>query len=85
VAAPHTIFVTDDLVAGLRVRRSTIRREIKAGRLRVSKRAGRYYFRAEWVDDWIAAGEVCPRAPRAAAEPTSADYQPPGRPPGEAA
>jgi len=37
---------------------STIRREVREGRLRVSKRCGRYYLLGEWLLEWIAGGEV---------------------------
>jgi len=46
--------------AALRVRCSegTIRREVRAGRLRVVKLAGRksLRFRAEWIDEWLETG-----------------------------
>lgn len=46
--------------AALRARcaEGTIRREVRAGRLRVVKLAGRksLRFRAEWIDAWLEAG-----------------------------
>jgi hypothetical protein len=42
---------------------STIRRELKHGRLRVAKRAGRYYLLGEWLLSWIREGELQRRRP----------------------
>jgi hypothetical protein len=42
----------------LKLKTSTIRREVKAGRLRVSKRAGRYYLLGSWILEWLAGGEL---------------------------
>jgi hypothetical protein len=52
------IYSVDEAQHFLHLRRSTIRRELREGRLRVSKRAGRYYLLGEWLIDWIRAGEV---------------------------
>jgi hypothetical protein len=66
-AAPvvHTIdarslYFPDTLQAIFRLRKSTIRREWKAGRLRISKRAGRYYVLGEWILEWLRGGEIRP-------------------------
>jgi hypothetical protein len=45
--------------------KDTLGREIRLGRLRASKRGGRYYILGEWLLDWIRQGEVV-RRPRAA-------------------
>jgi hypothetical protein len=37
---------------------STLRREIRLRRLRVAKRAGRYFLLGEWLLEWLRAGEV---------------------------
>jgi hypothetical protein len=42
----------------LGLRRTTLPREIRAGRLRAAKRAGRIFILGEWILEWIAAGEV---------------------------
>jgi hypothetical protein len=44
-----------------RVRKSTIRREWKDGRLRLAKRAGRIYLLGQWAIEWVQGGEVKPR------------------------
>jgi hypothetical protein len=48
-------------VAALRafgLRPSTVRREVGEGRLRVSRRAGRYYVLGAWLREWLEGGEV---------------------------
>lgn len=62
-AAPHVIqptavYTTDQLREALRLKAETLRREVRLGRIRVSRRAGRYYFLGEWVLAWIASGAV---------------------------
>jgi hypothetical protein len=48
--------------------KNTLRREVRLGRLRMSKRAGRNYFLGEWLLEWIRAGEI----KRRRAEPITA-------------
>lgn len=60
---PHTIVPTAiyDLVAAttaIGLSRTALKREIKLRRLRVSRRAGRYFFVGSWLLQWIEAGEV---------------------------
>jgi hypothetical protein len=54
----NAVFTSKELQALLCLKRTTIRREIRAGRLRVSKVAGRYFFLGEWVLEWIRAREL---------------------------
>jgi hypothetical protein len=54
------VYFPDSLQAIFRLRKSTIRREWKAGRLRISKRAGRYYVLGEWLIEWLRGGEIRP-------------------------
>jgi hypothetical protein len=61
VIEPTAIFDSKHLQELLGLRGSTLRREIRERRLRVSKRAGRYFFLGAWVLEWIAAGELKPR------------------------
>jgi hypothetical protein len=63
VKASHTIVPTAvyDLEAAriaLGVMKTTLRREVRLGRLRVTKRAGRYFVLGEWLLEWLRAGEV---------------------------
>jgi hypothetical protein len=55
---PTAVYLRGEVCRLLRVRPSTLRREIAEGRLRVSKRAGRYYFLGEWLLEWLRSGEV---------------------------
>jgi hypothetical protein len=56
--AEHGVYSGEDAIRILRLRKSTIRREVRAGRLRVSKRAGRYYLLGEWLLEWLRGGEL---------------------------
>jgi hypothetical protein len=38
--------------------KATIGREIRLGRLRVSKRAGKYFLMGEWLLQWLRDGEI---------------------------
>jgi len=60
---PHNILSTAvyDLEAArsaLALTRTTLNRELRLGRLRVAKRAGKYFLLGEWLLDWLKAGEV---------------------------
>jgi hypothetical protein len=44
----------------LLLRKSSLRREIREGRLKVCKRCGRYYFLGEQLLDWLRRGELKP-------------------------
>jgi hypothetical protein len=61
-----TVYRPAHLAEGLGVRLSGILREVRAGRLRASRRRGRTMILGAAVLDWIAAGEVRRKAkPRA--------------------
>jgi hypothetical protein len=55
---PHAIFDADSFRRAFRLRLSSLRREVREGRLRVSKRCGKYYILGQWVIDWLEAGEL---------------------------
>jgi hypothetical protein len=55
---PNAIYFVDQAQALLRLTPSTIRREHREGRLRVSKRAGRYYILGKWLIEWLEGGEL---------------------------
>src|SRR5262249_10302036 len=57
----HAVYTVEQLRAALRLRRSTIRREVREKRLRIAKRAGRYYLLGQWVREWLEGGEVRPK------------------------
>jgi hypothetical protein len=63
MSAPHVINPTAAYLLAqaqecLGLRKSTLHREIRQGRLRVSKRAGKYFILGQWLLDWIEGGEV---------------------------
>jgi hypothetical protein len=58
VIMPTAVYTVEEALATLKLRQSTIRREVRARRLRISKRAGRYYLLGEWILEWLRAGEV---------------------------
>jgi len=54
---PAKVFDSDGLCNALGIRRATIAREVRLGRLRVSRRAGRYFFLGSWIIAWLESGE----------------------------
>ena len=60
--APTAVYTADGFQQTFKLRKSTVRREVRSGRLRVAKRAGRYHLLGEWILEWLRAGEV--RRPR---------------------
>jgi hypothetical protein len=55
---PNAVWSLDAFLEDFDVRRSTVRREVKYKRLRVSRRAGKYYLLGRWILEWLEAGEV---------------------------
>jgi hypothetical protein len=58
VIAENGVYAVQDCIEIFRLRKSTIRREVRAGRLRVAKRAGRYFLLGEWLLEWLRGGEL---------------------------
>ncbi len=63
---PHVIVETavyspEEARRALGLKKSTVAREVREGRLKVAKRAGRYYLLGEWLLAWIRSGVVTPR------------------------
>jgi hypothetical protein len=58
VIDPNAVLLAEDVRRLLRLRTSTLRREIRSGRLRVCKRAGRYFFLGQQLLDWLRGGEL---------------------------
>jgi hypothetical protein len=58
VIDPYGVYRVGDAIRIFDLRKSTIRREIREGRLRVSKRAGCYFLLGKWLIEWIEAGEL---------------------------
>ena len=57
VIHPTAVYQVSHVREMLRLRQSSLRREIREGRLRVCKRCGRYYFLGEQLLDWLRGGE----------------------------
>src|SRR5262249_26475628 len=55
---PNGIYFLDQAQSILRLRKSTIRREHREGRLRIARRAGRIIILGAWLIEWIKGGEV---------------------------
>jgi hypothetical protein len=70
---PNAVYDAPGVQAALQLKRSTLRREIREGRLRVSRRGGKYLFLGVWLLQWIAGGEVKPKARAAAVNGTPTD------------
>jgi hypothetical protein len=51
------VYTFGSLKAALGLRPGTLPRELRLGRLRHSKRAGKVFILGEWVLEWVAAGE----------------------------
>jgi hypothetical protein len=56
--APTGVYSVDQVRTILRLKQSSLRREIREGRLRVCKRCGRYFFLGEQLLDWLRDGEL---------------------------
>jgi hypothetical protein len=59
---PNALLTLEQARAALRLKKSTIRREVRLGNLRISCRAGRRWILGSWILQWIAGGEL-PRNP----------------------
>jgi hypothetical protein len=55
---PTGVYFVDTFRKLFRLRKSTVRREVREGRLRIAKRAGRYYLLGKWVLQWLEEGEL---------------------------
>jgi hypothetical protein len=60
--APGDVFSAESFRRAFGLRQSSLRREVRAGRLKVHKRCGRYFILGENVLAWLKGGEVRPRA-----------------------
>jgi hypothetical protein len=67
VIDPRAVFTIDQARTTLRLAKNCLPREIRLGRLRVSKRAGKYLILGQWLLEWIEAGELPRRRPEASA------------------
>jgi hypothetical protein len=61
VIDPNAVGSVAQWTAVLGVGETTLLREVRRGRLRASRRAGRYWITGEWLLAWIAGGETTRR------------------------
>jgi hypothetical protein len=57
---PTAVYSVESARASLGLAKATIGREVRLGRLRVAKRAGKYFLLGEWLLAWIRDGEIHP-------------------------
>jgi hypothetical protein len=62
VIEPHAVYTADAFRRAFGLRESSLRRELREGRLKVYKRCGKYFILGEDVLAWLRGGEV--RRPR---------------------
>ncbi len=55
---PAAVYSQEAVRLALGLKTATLQREIRLGRLRVAKRAGRYYILGCWLLQWLRAGEM---------------------------
>jgi hypothetical protein len=55
---PTGVYRPGEVISMFGLKSSSLRREIREKRLRVSKRCGRYYFTGEMLLDWLKGGEI---------------------------
>src|SRR5262249_33606321 len=58
VIHPDAVFTLDELRQVLGLKRATLKREARAGRLKVSRRCGLLWTTGGWVHSWLADGLV---------------------------
>jgi hypothetical protein len=68
VVDPNAVDDLDGWTAFLRLSANCLRREARLGRLRVSRRGGKYFVRGRWIADWLDAGTRTKRRVRPSAE-----------------
>jgi hypothetical protein len=70
VIDPCAVLTLDHAREVLDLAENTLGREVRLGRLRVTKRGGRYYVLGEWLLQWLRDGEVKRRKPATAKSST---------------
>lgn len=57
VIQPNAVYFPEDLRRLFKLRANSIRYEKRSGRLKVSRRCGRYYILGRWLIEWLEKGE----------------------------
>jgi hypothetical protein len=65
----RAVFTIEQARGTLQLAKNCLPREIRLGRLRVAKRAGKYLILGSWLLEWIEAGEVIRGKPPACPGP----------------
>jgi hypothetical protein len=60
----RAVFTLEQARRTLHLAKGCLPREIRLGRLRVSKRAGKYLVTGDWLWEWIQSGELPRRQPQ---------------------
>jgi hypothetical protein len=55
---PNGLYAVRNAYRVLGLTKTTLRREIRAGRLRVAERGGRHFVLGRWLLEWLEGGEV---------------------------
>jgi hypothetical protein len=58
VIDPNGVYGVESAQQTLGLRRSTLAREIRLGRLQVAKRGGRYFILGRWLISWLEEGRL---------------------------
>ena len=58
IIVPTAVYDLEAARSALALTRTTLNRELRLGRLRVAKRAGKIFVLGEWLLAWLRAGEV---------------------------
>lgn len=58
---PNMVFDLQSATAALGLNRTTLPREIKLGRLRAARRAGKVFLLGRWLLAWLREGVVSPQ------------------------
>jgi hypothetical protein len=67
VIDPNAVASVDGWTAFLGLSPTCLRREARLGRLRVSRRGGKYFVRGQWLIDWLERGAATKRRANTAA------------------
>ena len=56
VVDPNRVYTVEEFRDEFFLRESSVRREVREARLRVSKRCGRYFLLGRWIIEWLEGG-----------------------------
>jgi hypothetical protein len=58
VIVPNAVYDQETARVALALTKTTLSRELRLGRLRCAKRAGRYFILGDWLLQWLRDGEI---------------------------